>query len=118
MKYLLGALTAVSVLLFVTPVGAHVVQAMSSVSLADVDVESPELRQALEDEVNGLIRNTIAFRPTLVALTDLQVIGQRLYFRVLIADEEGERTLNAINAAERPAVPTLDRSTATLRTLL
>lgn len=118
MKYLLGALAVVAVLLFVTPAGAHVVQAMSSVSLSDVDVDSPELKQALESEVNRVVKNTIAFTPTLVALTDLQVIGRRLYFRILIADAEGERTLDAISAAERPTEPTLDRSTTTLRTQL
>ena len=56
------------------------------------------------------MKDTIAFQPTLVALTDAQVVGERLSFRVLIADEDGERVLSVLNGhgsdgpdGERPA---------------
>jgi hypothetical protein len=101
MKYLLVALTFVSVALFGAPAWAHVVQATTSVSLADIDVnDKPELEKALKAAVNDVIRDAIAFKPTLVRLTDVQVVGERLYVRVLIADEEGERTLQELSQGD------------------
>jgi hypothetical protein len=101
MKYLLVALTFVSLALFGAPAWAHVVQATTSVSLTDIDVnDKPELEKALKAAVNDMIREAIAFKPTLVALTDAQVVGERLYVRVLIADEEGERTLQELSQGD------------------
>jgi len=104
MKYLLAALTLASVASFGVPAWAHVVQATTSVSLADVDVnDKPELEKVLKSAVNDVIREAIAFKPTLVALTDAQVIGDRLYVRVLIADEAGERTLQELTEGDDTA---------------
>src|SRR2546421_2486474 len=101
MKFLLAALMVVSVAMFGAPAWAHVVQATTSVSLADIDPEDkPELEKALKSAVNDVIRGAIAFTPTLVTLTDAQVIGERLYVRVLIADEEGERTLQELTQGD------------------
>jgi hypothetical protein len=94
MKHLLFALVIASVACFAAPASAHVVQATTSLSLADIDVnDKPELEKALKAAVNDVLRDFIAFTPTMVALTDAQVIGQRLYVRVLIADADGEQTL-------------------------
>ena len=111
MKHLLFAVIIGAAATFGTPAAAHVVQATSSLPLADLDVnDQPRLERALKTAVNEVLKNTIAFEPTLVALTDAQVIGERLYFRVLIADEEGERTLAELtssgedgSATRRPA---------------
>jgi len=101
MKYLLAALMLVSMTLFGAPAWAHVVQATTSVSLTDIDPDDkPELEKALKSAVNEVIKTAIAFTPTLVALTDAQVIGERLYVRVLIADEDGERTLQELTNGE------------------
>src|SRR5712692_7911841 len=111
MKHLLFAVIIGTAAMFGTPTAAHVVQATSSLSLADLDIDDkPQLEQALKTAVNQVLKNTIAFEPTLVALTDAQVIGERLYFRVVIADEDGERTLAKLTGQgddgpdmERPA---------------
>ncbi len=110
MRHLLFALIIGTAAMFGTPAAAHVVQATSSLSLADLDVnDKPQLEQALEAAVKQLVEDTIAFQPTLVALTDAQVIGERLYFRILLADEEGERTIAELighgpdSDTERPA---------------
>jgi hypothetical protein len=94
MKNLLFALLIGAAAMIATPAAAHVVQATSSLSLTDLDVnDKPQLERALKTAVTQMLKETIAFQPTLVTLTDAQVIGERLYFRVLVADEEGERTL-------------------------
>ena len=96
-----GKLTFMSLALFGAPAWAHVVQATTSVSLTDVDVnDKPELEKVLKAAVNDMIRGAIAFKPTLVTLTDAQVVGERLYVRVLIADEEGERTLQELSQGD------------------
>ena len=98
MKLLLVAVIIASAAWLAAPASAHVVTAMSSFSIADVDVnDKPQLEQALKTAVNKVLKDTIAFTPSFVALTDAQVIGGRLYVRVLIADEDGERTLNELN---------------------
>lgn len=98
MKYLLLALTVASVALSTTPAAAHVVQATTSLSLTDVDLhDKPELDKALKTAVDGVLRDVIAFKPTVVTLTDAQIIGHRLYLRLLIADEEGERTIEELS---------------------
>jgi hypothetical protein len=98
MKLLILAIPVVLAALLGTPADAHVVHATSSFSLADIDVDDkPQLERALKAAVTQVLTDTIAFEPTFIALTDAQVIGQRLYFRVLIADEDGERTLSELH---------------------
>ncbi len=93
----LSAALAVALLLAAAPASAHVVQATTSLSLTDVDInDEPQLKQAVRSAVDEVLTNAIAFTPTLVALTGAQVVGERLYLSLLIADEEGERTLDAL----------------------
>lgn len=101
MKFLLVAIVIASAALFGAPADAHVVQAVSSFSIAELDVnDRPQFEQALKTAVNKVLQDTIAFEPTFIALTDAQVIGGRLYFKILIADEDGERTLTELSEHE------------------
>ena len=93
----LSAALAVALLLAAAPACAHVVQATTSLSLTEVDInDEPQLKQAVRSAVDEVLTNAIAFTPTLVALMGAQVVGERLYLSLLIADEEGERTLDAL----------------------
>ena len=93
----LSAALAVALLLAAAPASAHVVQATTSLSLTEVDINvEPQLKQAVRSAVDEVLTNAIAFTPTLVALMGAQVVGERLYLSLLIADEEGERTLDAL----------------------
>ena len=93
----LSAALAVALLLAAAPASAHVVQATTSLSLTEVDInDEPQLKQAVRSAVDEVLTNAIAFKPTLVALMGAQVVGERLYLSLLIADEEGERTLDAL----------------------
>ena len=117
MKHLLYAAIIGAVATFATPSAAHVVQATSSLSLSDLDLDDkPQLEQALKTAVNQLVKDTIAFRPTLVTLTDVQMIGERLYFRVLVADEDGERILSEMTSGH-DATPDVDRPSKVRMTL-
>ena len=93
----LSAALAVALLLAAAPASAHVVQATTSLSLTEVDInDEPQLKQAVRSAVDVVLTTAIAFTPTLVALMGALVVGERLYLSLLIADEEGERTLDAL----------------------
>jgi len=97
MKSLAAALIIMAATLCGAPAWAAVVEATTSLSLADIDVhDKPRLEQALKSAVDEVLANVIAFKPTLVALTNAQVVGERLYVRLLIADAEGEKTIGEL----------------------
>ena len=102
MKYALVTLVTLALAAFATPASAHIVQATTSVSLADVDIDDPPtLETALRSAVAEVLSGTIAFTPAIVTLTDAKVVDDRLYFRLLIADEDGLRTLEALESARQ-----------------
>ena len=102
MTYALVMLAMLTVAAFATPASAHIVQATTSVSLADVDVDDPPtLETALRSAVAEVLSGTIAFTPAIVTVTDAKVVEDRLYVRLLIADEDGLRTLEALESARQ-----------------
>ena len=50
--------------------------------------------------VDGVLKQAIAFTPTLIVLTSATVVGDRLYVRLLVADQDGERTFDELNRPE------------------
>jgi hypothetical protein len=61
--------------------------------------------QAVRAAVDALLRETVGFTPALIVLTRAAVIGDRLYLRLLVADEEGARAFGDRAAPLRDAVP-------------
>lgn len=91
MKRLAVALAALAILGAAWPAGAFVVEVTTSVAVSDGD-DQTQLKSALQSAVDGVLKDAIAFTPTLVVLTRAVVVGERLYIRLLIADREGEQT--------------------------
>ena len=87
------------VLLLVTgsPASAFLVEVTTSVAVADAD-DQRALQTALTQAVDGVLQEAIAFKPTLVVLTHAAVVGARLYIRLLVADSDGERTFEEMQA--------------------
>lgn len=100
MKTLLAAGLALVALAGAAPVHAHVVEVTTSLPVEDI-ADSATLQDKLRSVVDDTLNGTITFQPTLVALTDARVLGERLYVRLLFADAEGERTLDALSEATR-----------------
>lgn len=92
MKRHIVAGLALVLLALAPPVSANVVEVTTSVALADVR-DDDQLASAIKSAVSHALSQAIAFTPTVVALTNAAVIGERLYLRVLAADEDGEKTL-------------------------
>ncbi len=97
MKSLLAAAFALVVVVGAVPAFANLVEVTTSVALTDTD-DAKQLASALQAAVEEALSHAINFKPTLVALTTAQVIGERLYVRVLAADEAGEQVLNEMTA--------------------
>ena len=99
MKTWMAAAAALGLAWFATPADAYVVEVMTTVAVADAN-DQAELRQALQTAVDGVLKGAIAFEPTLVVLTRALVVGDRLYVRLLIADKEGERTVEEFGSKD------------------
>jgi len=90
--------SAIALLLLAsTPASAFLAEVTTSVAVADADDQSA-LQKALTDAVDGVLHDAIAFQPTLIVLTYAAVVGARLYIRLLVADSEGERTFEEMQA--------------------
>ena len=97
MRRLAAAACAALLLTWVAaPAAAFVVEITTSVSVDDADDKS-QLEDALQAAVDNVLHDAIAFRPTLVVLTHAVVKGNRLYVRLLLADQDGERTFNDLS---------------------
>jgi len=74
-----------------SPASAYLVEVTTSVAVADAD-DRDVVRQALMSAVDDVLKQAIAFTPTLVVLTSATIVNTRLYIRLLVADADGERT--------------------------
>jgi hypothetical protein len=101
---MVGRLASALALLLITasPAVAYLVEVTTSVSVKDAGDQSA-LHDALLTAVDGVLKEAIAFTPTLIVLTSATIVRDRLYVRLLVADQEGERTFDELNAT--PNVP-------------
>ena len=86
------------------PAAGFVVEVTTSISMEDIRDEA-QLREALQRTVDSVLSEAIAFRPTIVVLTHTVVKGGRLYVRLLVADQEGERTVKDLDLEREPEPP-------------
>jgi len=82
---------ALAWLSFAAPAQAFLVEVTTSVAVSDADDQS-QIKRALQSAVDDVLKDAIAFTPTMVVLTRALVVGERLYIRLLIADQDGEKT--------------------------
>jgi succinate dehydrogenase/fumarate reductase flavoprotein subunit len=98
-----GALMLGSVIA-ATPALAHVVEVTTALEMPDAR-DASAVKAALQAAVERIISETIAFKPTMVALTDARVMGEKLLVRLLIADADGERMLKDLQGDTGSASP-------------
>jgi hypothetical protein len=75
-----------------TPALAHVVEVTTALEMPESQ-DASAMKAALQKAVERVLADTIAFKPTMVALTDARVMGEKLLVKLLIADADGERML-------------------------
>lgn len=94
-------------LLTASPAAAYLAEVTTSVAVTDTD-DRAAVRQALMGAVDSVLKEAIAFTPTLVVLTDATVVGDRLYIRLLVADQEGEKTFHELQRPDEDTPETVD----------
>lgn len=108
MKKLVVASLALFLMSLASPASAYVVEVTTSVSLAGVE-DTTQLKRAVQLAVDGVLKDVIAFAPTMMALTDARISGDRLYLRLLIADHDGEQTIGELSAGPNPSPSGVER---------
>jgi len=100
MKSLLTVLIALSLAAWATPATAYVVQITTSIPVESAG-DDTQLEDALKSAVHDVLQHAIAFAPTLVAVRDARVVGDRVYILLLVADGEGEETIKELVNADQ-----------------
>ena len=95
MKTLIAAIAGLAVTALANPAMAYVVQVTTSIDLTDV-ADKAQLRRAVQSAVDDVLTNAITFSPTVVTVQNARVVGDRMYLLLLIADADGEKTLEVI----------------------
>ena len=85
-----------------SPAAAFLVEVTTSVAVEDAG-DQRAMQAALASAVDGVLKEAIAFTPSLVVLTSAAVVGGRLYLRLLVADQDGERTFDELNSSPSDA---------------
>jgi len=103
MKAVVGAIVALVIGTATLPAAAYVVVVTTSVATTEVHDET-QLKTVVESAVRDVLAHAIAFTPTLVTLENARLLGDRIYLVLLIADADGEKSLEALSAL-KPAAP-------------
>jgi hypothetical protein len=78
---------------------AHVAEVTTTVSLAEVS-DSESLARTIGQVVDKARAETIAFEPSVVAVTGVRVLGERVLISLLFADADGEAMLETLQAPQ------------------
>jgi hypothetical protein len=100
MKSLVTVLIALGLAAWATPATAYVVQITTSIPVESAG-DDTQLEDALKSAVHDVLQHAIAFAPTLVAVRDARVVGDRVYILLLVADGEGEETIKELVNADQ-----------------
>lgn len=84
-----------AVLVVPAPAPAYVVEAVTTIPAAEGD-ERTRLEAAIQAAMDDVAAHAIAFTPTVVALLDARLIGDRIFLFVLLADRDGERAVKVL----------------------
>ena len=95
MRRMVAAIALGLVLVSGAPASAYLVEVTTSVALDDAD-DQLQVQSAIRGAIDDVLRDAIAFTPTMVLLTHAAIVGDRLYVRLLLADQDGERTFDAL----------------------
>jgi hypothetical protein len=101
MNCLLAAIAALAIGVSASPARAYVVEVATSIPVANIQ-DAAQLEKAIQSMVDDVLKNAIAFTPTVITLHHARLIGDRIYMLLVIADADGEATIKAL-AGEQPA---------------
>jgi hypothetical protein len=94
-KVSLVAGVGLALLAVAAPAPAYVVEAVTTISAAEGE-DRTRLDGAIQAAIDDVAAHALAFTPTLVALLDAKLIGDRIFLYVLLADRQGEQTIKVL----------------------
>jgi hypothetical protein len=103
-------ITTIVALIIVAPLAgsamAYVAVVTTSVAVASAADEA-QLGRAVDAALADVLAHAIAFAPTRMTLEGVRVIGDRIYLILLMADEEGEKSLESFStlSPRKPELP-------------
>jgi hypothetical protein len=102
MKTLFAIVIGLTIALSAQAAGAYVVQVVTTapVTAAMSGGENAGLGDVVEAAIRDVLAHAIAFTPTVVRIEDARIIGERLYLVLLIADADGESTIEGLDAEQ------------------
>ncbi len=77
---------------------AYVIQALTSIPV-DPAADKESVERAILAAIDDLATHAVAFTPTVVSLREAQLIGDRIYLIVLIADQAGQAEIEVLGTA-------------------
>jgi len=77
------------------PAPGYVVEAITTIS-AEEGEDRTRLDGAIQAAVDDVAAHAVAFTPTVVALLDAKLIGDRVFLFVLLADRDGEQAIKVL----------------------
>jgi len=87
-----------------SPARAYVVEALTSIPV-DEAADKETLEQAIRAAVDDIATHAVAFRPTMVAVREAKLVGDRIYLFILLADAAGEAEIEVLKAASTQPGP-------------
>ena len=86
------------------PAAAYVVQVVTTVPVAAGTSagDASKLGDLVESAIQDVVSHVIAFTPSILRIEDARIIGEKLYLVLLIADTEGESTIESLGEHPGP----------------
>jgi hypothetical protein len=99
MKALSTAVVGLAIALSAQVAQAYVVQVVTTVPVAAATSagDTSELGNVVQSAIRDVLQHAIAFIPSVVRIEDARIIGKHLYLVLLIADADGEATIEGLN---------------------
>jgi hypothetical protein len=104
MKTVTAVIVGLAIAISSQTAGAYVVQVVTTVPVpaAPSPEDTPPLGDVVQSAIRDVLDHAIAFTPTVVRIEDARIIGERLYLVLLIADAEGEATIERLVTDRTP----------------
>jgi hypothetical protein len=87
-----------------SPARAYVIEALTSIPV-DEAADKETLVQAIRAAGDDIATHAVAFRPTMVAVREAKLVGDRIYLFILLADAAGEAEIEVLKAASTQPGP-------------
>jgi hypothetical protein len=92
---LFAAVLALGIMSLTPPAHAFVARVATSVAVDTIDTEE-QLDQAIQAALGNVLK-AIAVRPSVLQLEKVQLVGDRIYLLLLVADADGEEMLKVLS---------------------